>query len=128
MFLLILSLNSLYLKSTVKIKMETAPATLVRTATGGGCVKKEKFTVTSLPFPRGSGGTAYGQRWRRVFKPSLIEWAATYEDPFGTNAEMDDVVEGLWAQIFPTLATAVVDGGESRGAVIQVVCVSDKIP
>lgn len=48
MFLLILSLNSLYLKSTVKIKMETAPATLVRTATGGGRVKKEKFTVTSL--------------------------------------------------------------------------------
>ncbi|KAF8803015.1 hypothetical protein BYT27DRAFT_7305696 [Phlegmacium glaucopus] len=107
-------------QTTVKVEMGTAPVSLVRTTTGRGRVKKEKFTVTSLPFPRGSGGTAYSQRWRRVFKPSLIEWAATYEDPFGTNAEMDTVVEGLWAQIFPTLATAVVDGGEGRAAIIQV--------
>ncbi|KAF8813775.1 hypothetical protein BYT27DRAFT_7206559 [Phlegmacium glaucopus] len=87
--LLNINYDSLYFKTSVKVKMEVAPVTLGCT-TGHGRVKKE----------------------------NLIQWAATYEDPFGMNAEMDNVVEGLWAQIFPTLATAVVDGGEGQRSLL----------
>jgi hypothetical protein len=108
------------LKAPVVKVFKSAPVKLECSGSGHGRVKKEKYTVASLPFPGGSATTGYSQRWRRTFKPSLIEWAATLEDPFGTNAVMDAAVEALWIQIFPTLATAV-NGGESRAAIIQVV-------
>jgi len=94
---------------------------LERSVSGRGRIKKERYTVGSLPFPRGSASAIYNQHWRRVFKPSLIEWAAMSEDPFGTNVEMDEAVEGLWAEIFPSIASEV-NGSQGRPAIIQIVC------
>ena len=106
--------------SLVKV-FEPAAVKLERSASGRGHVKKEKYTVASLPFPRGSASNSYTQRWRRIFKPSLIEWAATCEDPFGTNAKMDAVVEALWCRVYPTLTMAVSVEGEGRAAITQIV-------
>jgi hypothetical protein len=108
------------LKASLVKVFEPAAVKLERSASGRSHIKKEKYTVASLPFPRGSAGNTSLQRWRRVFKPSLIEWAATFEDPFGTNAEMDTIVEALWSRLFPTLTTAV-NEGEGRAVITQIV-------
>ena len=103
--------------SMVKVS-EPPPVKLERSASGRGRVKKEKYTVSSLPFPQGSANVHLTQRWRKVFKPSLIFWASCQEDPFGTNALLDTVIEGLWQKVFPSLASAY---EESKAAICQVV-------
>ncbi|KAF8876419.1 hypothetical protein BD779DRAFT_1677813 [Infundibulicybe gibba] len=103
--------------STVKI-FEPAQVKLERSSSGRGRTRREKYGVVDLPFPHGSV-TLFNQRWKKVFKPSLIAWAAQFDDPFGTNSIMENTVEGLWCQVFPTLVTSVQSGGKGRGAIIQ---------
>ena len=104
--------------STVNV-FEAPQVKLERSASGRrGRVKKEKYTVSSLPFPQGSANVHFAQRWRKVFKPSLIFWASCQEDPFGTNALLDTVIEELWKRIFPSVASAY---EESKAAICQVV-------
>jgi hypothetical protein len=103
--------------STLKV-FEAPPVKLERSASGRGRVKKEKYTVSSLPFPQGSSNVHFTQRWRKVFKPSLIFWASCQEDPFGTNALLDTVIEELWKRIFPSIASTY---EESKAAICQVV-------
>ena len=81
-------------------------------------VKKEKYTVASLPFPQGSANVQFTQRWRKAFKASLIFWASCQDDPFGTNALLDEVIERLWNRTFPSLTSAY---KESKAAILQVV-------
>ena len=57
--------------------------------------------------------------WRKSFKLTLIHWAATLEDPFGTNVVMDDTVTEVWKAVFPSIANEVDSG--SRDAIIHVV-------
>jgi hypothetical protein len=97
---------------------EPPPVKLERSASGRGRVKREKYTVSSLPFPQGSANVYFTQRWRKVFKPSLIFWASCQEDPFGMNALLDTVIEELWKSIFPSVASAYEDG---KAAICQVV-------
>ena len=83
--------------------------------------KKEKYTIASLPFPRGAAGVSYTREWRKSFKSTLIHWAATLKDPFGTNAvtDMEDVVTEIWKAVFPSIENEVV--GSSRQAIIYLV-------
>ena len=82
-------------------------------------MKKEKYTLASLPFPRGAASTTYAREWRKSFKPTIIHWAATLKDPFGTNAVMDDIITETWKTVFLSIANEVV--GSSRGAIIHLV-------
>ena len=82
-------------------------------------IRKIRYTFSSLPFPRGAAGTSYTHDWRKSFKSTLIHWAATLEDPFGTNAIMEDIVEEIWKLVFPSIANEV--DGDSREAIIHVV-------
>ena len=100
------------------VKVSEAPAVKLEQSGRRGRVKKEKYTVSSLPFPQGSANVQFTQRWRKVFKSSLIFWASCQEDPFGTNALLDTVIEKLWNRVFPSLAGAF---DESRAAICQVV-------
>jgi hypothetical protein len=63
--------------------------------------------------------SSYTRDWRKFFKPTLIHWAATLEDPFGTNAVMENVVKEVWKMVFPSIADEV--DGDSREAIIHVV-------
>ena len=65
-------------------------------------VKKEQYTNNHLPFPPAQMGV-YMKRWRKSFKPTIISWAATIEDPFGTNSMMGKVVKQSWNEVFPEL-------------------------
>jgi hypothetical protein len=56
-----------------------------------------------LPFPSSSFEITQIQRntWRTQFVPSLLDWAGSCDDPFGTNSQMDDVVKSIWKKVFP---------------------------
>ncbi|KAF8800095.1 hypothetical protein BYT27DRAFT_7149065 [Phlegmacium glaucopus] len=100
--------------TTVKI-LEPVP---VEKSSSSCCVKKVKYTFSSLPFPRGAANITYSHEWRRSFKTTLIHWAATLEDPFGTNAVMEDIITEVWRTVFPSIANEVV--GSSREAIVHV--------
>jgi len=71
----------------------------VTKASGGRRTAKVKYGVADLPLPAGS---LYTNRWRKQFRPSIIGWAATMVDPFGTNSLLaDDIVREIWEKIFP---------------------------
>lgn len=106
--------------TTVKV-VEPVPAALDASFRGARRMKKEKYTLTSLPFPRGATSTTYIREWRRHFKSTLIHWAATLKDPFGTNGStsMEDIVTDIWKAVFPSIADEVL--GSSRQAIIYLV-------
>jgi hypothetical protein len=64
------------------------------------CVRKQRYTTADLPFPRGG---RHIQIWRKVFVPTLLAWAGSQEDPFGTNGQMGGEIEKIWKQIYPTI-------------------------
>ncbi|KAF8873358.1 hypothetical protein BD779DRAFT_1679258 [Infundibulicybe gibba] len=70
---------------------------------GNHRTKRVKYTVTSLPFPGGAEGSAYFKKYRKTFKPTLIAWASTLDDPFGANSLIEPTIRELWALIFPKI-------------------------
>jgi len=62
----------------------------------GGARTRAK--VLDLPLPRGGQGSV---DWNERFVPSLLSWAGSHEDPFGTNGQMDAEITSLWLQIYP---------------------------
>jgi hypothetical protein len=64
--------------------------------------KGVKVVVDDLPFPHPR--TPYNAKWQKVFRPTLICWASTYADPYGTNTELDEtVVLDMWDIIYPDI-------------------------
>lgn len=103
--------------TTVKI---VEPAALdLSSSTSGHCVKKEKYTLVSLPFPHGAASTSYRCEWQKSVKSTLIHWAATLDDPFGANAVIEDIIIEVWKAIFPSIANEVV--GSRHQAIIHLV-------
>jgi hypothetical protein len=41
--------------------------------------------------------------WRNRFVPSLLAWAGSLRDPFGTNIKLNDEVSNLWKRVFPDI-------------------------
>ena len=109
--------SGLFLQQVTTVKI-TEPV-LPEVSTGSRRVKKIRYNFSSLPFPRGAASTSYAHDWRKYFKPTLIHWAATLNDPFGTNSVMEDVVVEVWKAVFPSIASEV--DGFSREAIIHVV-------
>jgi len=62
---------------------------------------------------------SYTCEWRKSFKPTLIHWAATLEDPFGTNTVMEYIITEVWHNVFPSIENEMVGG--SRDAIVHVV-------
>lgn len=83
--------------------------------------KKEKYTNASLPFPSAHSNT-FMSRWHKRFKPAIIAWGATSGDPFGTNANLTEVVTTLWPAVFPEIKDKVQDEVD-LAAIIAVVSV-----
>jgi len=83
--------------------------------------KKVKYNTNSLPFPP-SRAMAHSQMWRRIYKPSIIEFAASHFDPFGTNSLLETPALTLWNHIYgESSEEAIAPGTAGRAAVIQVV-------
>ena len=62
--------------------------------------QKKKYTKANLPFPRG-GNHMY--IWAKQFRPSLLSWAGSQEDPFGTNGTMHTEIILLWSHFYPNI-------------------------
>ena len=65
-------------------------------------VRKETYTTAALPFPS-SHITRYLDRWRKDFRSTLLDWAGTGENPYGTNTIMRQAVKQTWYEVFPEL-------------------------
>lgn len=61
---------------------------------------RKKVMVSDLPFP---GGRAT-QIWRKLFVPSLISWAGSQSDPFGTNSKVENVAAEIWKRVLPAIS------------------------
>lgn len=61
---------------------------------------KQKFTKANLPFPHG-GNHLY--IWAKNFRPALLSWAGSQEDPFGTNGMMHPEVNRIWSRLYPDI-------------------------
>lgn len=85
------------------------------------CAKKINYTKNDLPFPS-LGREGYNKRWVKDFKTSIISWAGTTKDPFGTNGmvELEEVVDETWLVVYPELAEAL-DNEAKRAAILGVV-------
>lgn len=79
---------------------------------------KTRFSLAHLPFPGGS--SVYLVIWQKTYVPSLISWAGSLEDPFGTNFQMEDQVMELWMQIYPSLP--LVKASQDHDIVLTVMC------
>jgi hypothetical protein len=66
----------------------------------GTRTSRKKYAVSDLPFTHRDIDT---RKWRTQFVPSLLAWAGTQGDPFGTNCQMSDEVTTLWQRIYPTI-------------------------
>ena len=67
---------------------------------------KQKYKVIDLPLPENS---AYFEKWRKSFVPSLLAWAGANEDPFKVNNELYSAVPHIWKRVFPGLKLADID-------------------
>ena len=107
--------------TSVRVVEPAAAALDPSSGPSGHRIKKEKYTLASLPFPRGAESMTYTREWRKSFKPTIIHWAATLKDPFGTNAVVGEIVKEVWSTVFPTIANEVVVGSQSHHAIIHLV-------
>jgi hypothetical protein len=61
-----------------------------------------KVTVDRLPFPYPRA--LHLSRWQKLFRPSLISWASSWQDPYATNTLLDeDVVLEIWDNVYPDI-------------------------
>jgi hypothetical protein len=65
-----------------------------------GATRKRKFGISDLPFAHWDLDS---RKWRLSFVPSLLAWAGTQRDPFGTNSQMSDEVTALWERVYPAI-------------------------
>ena len=59
---------------------------------------RERVTVSDLPLST----PLHTSRWQKQFRHTLIEWAASQDDPFGTNSLLtNQIVQQMWGSIYP---------------------------
>jgi hypothetical protein len=66
----------------------------------GARTGKKRLGVSDLPF---ADWNVDSRNWRTQFLPSLLAWAGTQRDPFGTKSQMHDEVTAIWERIFPAI-------------------------
>lgn len=80
------------------------PALAAKTGTNDNKVlkgaRKRKYGVSDLPFTHWDIDS---RKWRNYVVPSLLAWAGTQGDPFGTNSQMADEVTALWERAYPAI-------------------------
>jgi hypothetical protein len=61
--------------------------------------KQPKVTVEMLPFPYPRA--LHTSKWQKVFRPTLLSWAASWPDPYSTNTLLDEeVVLEMWDMMY----------------------------
>lgn len=79
---------------------------------------KQRWTQAHLPFPGGQAGANCMRTWRNQFQFTIIHWAGSQDDPFGTNAQVGEAIDRIW----PILFSQVPLDDDGKRAVIGNVC------
>ena len=61
---------------------------------------RPNYTKADLPFPPG-GNHRY--IWAKYFRPALLSWAGSQDDPFGTNGRIHDEITNIWHRLYPDI-------------------------
>lgn len=89
-------------------------------------LRREKPVVAQLPLPPTA---EHQQRWQKQFRQTLIEWAASQSDPFGTNGMLTNrIVMGIWDNVYPDVYIGGVENDRERNLGILISLVSDFAP
>ncbi|EIM87671.1 uncharacterized protein STEHIDRAFT_130987 [Stereum hirsutum FP-91666 SS1] len=64
---------------------------------------KQRWTQAHLPFPGGQPGATCMRVWRNQFQCTLIHWAGSKGDPFGTNSLVGEAVDKIWPVLYSQL-------------------------
>ena len=67
---------------------------------GARTTGRKKYAVSDLPFAHWDIDS---HKWHNQFVPSLLAWAGTQGDPFGTNSQMVGEVATLWQRLYPAI-------------------------
>jgi len=76
---------------------------------------KQSYIQADLPFPCGGN---HCQVWAKTFRPALLSWAGSQDDPFGANGIMHDEISCLWGCLYPDIEL----DSEKMPIVVGVVC------
>jgi hypothetical protein len=76
---------------------------------------KSNYTKADLPFPPGGH---HRHTWQRFFRPALLSWAGSQDDPFGTNGRMHDEISQIWCRLYPDIEL----NDKNMSILVDVVC------
>ncbi|GLB35103.1 hypothetical protein LshimejAT787_0206680 [Lyophyllum shimeji] len=94
------------LKSTkeMKIKIQDVDVGKVKTSNAdiatATTVRFKRMPVGCLPFPTGAAGQSCAEKWKKGFKGTAINFAASLIAPFSSNALLHDYVQEWWEYVF----------------------------
>ncbi|KAF5378308.1 hypothetical protein D9615_008784 [Tricholomella constricta] len=77
-------------------KVKTSNADIATATT----VRFKRMPVGCLPFPTGAAGQSCAEKWKKEFKGTAINFAASLLAPFSSNALLHDYVQEWWEYIF----------------------------
>ncbi len=81
--------------------------------------KAEKYNLSHLPFPSADRSERL-MRWKTVYRATLIAWASTLGDPFGSGTVIDGAVNKIWVEVFPEY-TSLLRDAETRKPIVSLV-------
>ncbi|KAG5633660.1 hypothetical protein H0H81_006195, partial [Sphagnurus paluster] len=90
--------NSYIQMKTVKVHERDVKISISDSQTGNTSIKK--LPISCLPLPTGPKGHTYTTQWRKEFKPTTINFAASLPQPFSANALLHNHVKQWWKLIF----------------------------
>jgi hypothetical protein len=61
---------------------------------------RQHYTKANLPFPPGGN---HRHVWAKCYRPALLSWAGSQDDPFGTNGMMHDEMSCIWHRLYPDI-------------------------
>lgn len=101
------------------VKIEEKP--IIGVEPSGKRIKKEKYRTSDLPFPP-VRASSYMAKWRKEYKATIIDWAGSVTDPFGTNSRLDvpegpnslSPLERCWMAVYPDLKLCMKDQSQKK--------------
>src|SRR5260221_161668 len=61
---------------------------------------KQNYTKDDLPFPPGGN---HRHIWGKSFRPALLSWAGSQDNPFGTNGTIHSEISDIWCRLYPDI-------------------------
>lgn len=105
-------------------KFTSRPVSNLNAPTPSTRTKPTKVVVGDLPFPSGIPRMAYSSKWQKEFRPTLLSWASTFQDPYATNTQLNDtVLLDMWDTVYPDIDLDEEERRDTALKLVYLVCV-----